>query len=107
MSTLPNSVSNADLLKWVAANPDKGFEPNMLISATHTTDWQWQAVDDQMKELKRQNYITMLKQDATGLTYWTITQKGQNYLRALQSAEKTIEEDARGDASPRRFRWRL
>src|SRR5271167_1119971 len=78
-----------DLLKWVAANPNKPFDPNMVVSLStnHASDWEWQAVLGQMEDLKRQSYITKLKQDPAGSTYWTITPKGENYLRALERAE--------------------
>src|SRR5260370_2941275 len=59
----------------------------MVVSATHTSDWQWQAVLAQMEDLGRQGYITKLKQDGGGSTYWTITGKGEKYLRALERAE--------------------
>jgi hypothetical protein len=73
------------------ANPNKPFDPNMVVSATHTTDWQWQAVDAQMAELKRLAYINQISRDPGGSTYWTISSKGENYLRELERAEKAIE----------------
>jgi hypothetical protein len=91
MSALPNTVKDIDLLRWVVANPKNPFDPNMLVYATHTTDWQWQAVTAQMAELKRLAYISQLSQDPGGSTYWTITSKGENYLRELERAEKAIE----------------
>ena len=92
MTALPNSAAAIDLLKWVIANPNKPFDPNMVVSATHTSDWQWQAVLAQIEDLGRQGYITKLKQDGGGSTYWTITGKGENYLRALERAENASDE---------------
>jgi hypothetical protein len=57
----------------------------MVIQATHTRDWQWQAVLGQMEDLRRQNYIYRLKQDPASSTYWTITTSGLSYLQALES----------------------
>lgn len=57
----------------------------MVIQATHTSDWQWQAVLGQMEDLRRQNYLFKLKQDPAGSTYWTITTSGLSYLQALES----------------------
>jgi KAP family P-loop domain len=91
MSSLPDTVDNLDLLRWVFINSDKPFDPNMLINATHTTDWQWQAVVGQMEALKRQGYVNKLKQDPAGSTYWTVTQKGESYLRALEQAGRSID----------------
>ena len=91
MSALPDNVENIDLLRWVSTNPNKPFDPNMLINATHSTDWQWQAVTGQMEALRRQGYVNKLKQDPAGSTYWTITQKGEGYLHALEQAGKTID----------------
>jgi Cdc6-like AAA superfamily ATPase len=62
------------------------------LSTNHASDWEWQAVLGQMEELRRLNYITKLKQDPAGSTYWTITSKGQNYLLALERAESTAAE---------------
>jgi len=59
----------------------------MVVDATHTTDWQWQAVLDQMEELRRKTYIDKLKQDPAGSTYWTISAKGEHHLRALELFE--------------------
>jgi hypothetical protein len=87
MTSLPNSATTINLLEWVFTNPNKPFDPNMVISADHTSDWQWQAVLDQMERLRAQTYITKLKQDPHGSTYWTITPRGENYLGALKRAE--------------------
>jgi hypothetical protein len=87
MAVLPQSVKEIDLLRWVAAHPNQAFDPAMVVSATHATDWQWQAVSHQMEDLGRQTYITRIKSDPTGVTFWTITPKGENYLRALERAE--------------------
>jgi hypothetical protein len=87
MSNRPDSARTIDLLKWVAAHPNQAFDPNMVINATHTNDWQWQAVIAQMEDLRRQSYITKLKQDPLGSTYWNITQTGTNYLNALARFE--------------------
>ena len=84
MSALPNSARETDLLRWVKNHPNQPFDPVMVVSATHTSDWQWQAVLAQMEELRRQTYINKVKQDPTGSTYWTITPRGENYLRALE-----------------------
>jgi hypothetical protein len=100
LSALPNSAAAIDLLKWVIANPNKPFDPNMVVSATHTSDWQWQAVLAQMEDLGRQGYITKLKQDGGGSTYWTITGKGENYLRALERAENANGELEPAKAAP-------
>lgn len=73
------------------------------LSTNHSSDWEWQAVLGQMEDLRLQNYILKLKQDAAGSTYWTITPKGENYLRALEHAESpTVEptsENSSGDAA--------
>ena len=87
MSPLPHNAKDVDLLKWVKANPNKPFDPNLVVTTSHTSDWEWQAVLGQMEELRRQNYITKLNQDPHGSTYWTINSKGENYLRALEQAE--------------------
>ncbi len=89
MSALPDNARTIDLLKWVAANPNKPFDPNMVVSLStgHTWDWEWQAVLGQMEDLRLQNYVTKLRQDAAGSTYWTITTKGTSYLHALESSE--------------------
>ncbi len=63
----------------------------MLIKATHTDDWQLKAVAAQMETLRRQGYLNKLRQDSGGSTYWTITQKGKNYLSALDEASKSTE----------------
>ena len=69
----------------------------MVISAKHISDWQWQAVLGQMEDLRRQNYITRLKQDSGGSTYWVITTSGLNYLKALESfAEPKVVETEPG-----------
>jgi serine/threonine protein kinase len=90
MSALPHVASRLDLLKWVAANPNKPFDPNMVVSIStgHTSDWEWQAVLGQMEDLRFQGYVTRLKQDASGSTYWTITASGEKYLRALSNFEQ-------------------
>jgi hypothetical protein len=85
MSPLPNNASTLDLLRWVATHPNQPFDPNMVITATHVSDWQWQAVLGQMEDLRRQNYILRINQDAGGSTYWTITTSGVSYLQALES----------------------
>src|SRR5579864_2902173 len=101
MSELPHSVKDIDLLRWVMANPNKPFDPNMVVSTStaHTSDWEWQAVLHQMEELARQNYIRKIKQDPGGSTYWTITQRGENYARALENAERGIQEADVADVS--------
>lgn len=85
MNALPNNASTLDLLRWVSVHPNQPFDPNMVISAKHVSDWQWQAVLGQMEDLRRQNYITRLQQDSGGSTYWVITTSGLNYLKALES----------------------
>lgn len=94
-------MKDIDLLRWVVAHPNEPFDPVMVVSSTRTTDWQWQAVLDQMERLRTQTYITKLKQDPAGSTYWTITPRGENYLRALERAEKAGEDEVPPDASPR------
>ncbi len=54
------------------------------LSTGHTSDWEWQAVIAQMEDLSRQAYVMRLRQDPTGATYWAISQKGENYLLALE-----------------------
>jgi uncharacterized repeat protein (TIGR01451 family) len=66
----------------------------MVVTATHTTDWQWQAVNDRMEMLRRQGYIHKQKQDPAGSTHWTMTPKGQNYLGALERAEEAGEDES-------------
>ncbi|SRR6266404_8071549 len=85
MGSLPHTADRIDLLNWVAANPNKPFDPSMVVtpSTGHSTDWEWQAVLAQMEDLRLQGYITRLKQDAAGTTNWTITASGENYLHAL------------------------
>jgi hypothetical protein len=97
MTALPQSVKDIDLLRWVAAHPSEAFDPGMVVTVTHATDWQWQAVVNQMEVLARQTYIRKIKGDPTGATYWTITPKGENYLRALERAEKADQEVSVGD----------
>lgn len=92
MGELPKTASPIDLSRWVLAHPNEPFDPNMIVSATHTTDWQWQAVLAQMEDLKGQGYLTKLKQDPWGSTYWAITPKGENYLRALERAESANQQ---------------
>lgn len=53
------------------------------LSTGHADDWEWKAVQTQMEDLRLQGYITKLKQDAAGATYWTITESGKRYLRSL------------------------
>jgi serine/threonine protein kinase len=91
MNGLLHVASRLDLLKWVAANPNRPFDPNMVVSqsTTHTSAWEWQAVLGQMEDLRVQGYITRLRQDASGSTFWTITPAGERYLRALISFEQT------------------
>lgn len=72
------------------ANPNKAFDPNMLVNAKHTTDWQFQGVAAQLAELKRLTYLHLQKEDSGGSTYWTITPKGENYLQELERAEKAV-----------------
>src|SRR5258708_11953269 len=67
----------------------------MVVTATHVTDWQWQAVNDRMETLGREGYIRNQKQAPSGSTYWTITAKGQDYLRGWERAE-----NASGKANP-------
>jgi hypothetical protein len=90
MNGLPQIASRLDLLKWVAANPNKPFDPNMVVSLStaHTSDWEWQAVLGQMEDLRVQGYITRLKQDPSGSTYWMITSSGERYIQALNSFEQ-------------------
>ena len=99
MSALPNSARTIDLLRWVVAHANQPFDPNMVVTATHTSDWQWQAVLAQMEDLKTQGYFTKHKQDPAGSTYWSITPKGENYLRALERAENTVTEASPADRS--------
>ena len=94
MSPKPNNASTLDLLRWVANHPNQPFDPNMVISATHTSDWQWQAVLEQMEDLRRQSYILRVKQDPQGSTYWTITTTGLSYLQALESFATSHAEPA-------------
>jgi hypothetical protein len=63
------------------------------LSTGHTTDWEWQAVLGQMEDLRKQNYVMRLKQDAGGSTYWTITTSGINYLHALERFETPVESE--------------
>jgi hypothetical protein len=91
MTALPNSAREIDLLRWVKSHPNQPFDPVMIVASTHTSDWQWQAVLAQMEELRRQTYLTKLKQDPAGSTYWTLTEKGNNYLRALERFEASPE----------------
>lgn len=90
MNVLPHVASRFDLLKWVAANSNKPFDPTMVVSIStgHSTDWEWQAVLGQMEDLRVQGYITRLKQDPSGSTCWTITASGEKYLRALSGFEQ-------------------
>lgn len=90
MNTKPHSVEPIVLLKWVVANQMEAFDPNMVVQATHTSDWEWQAVANQMEELRRQGYLSKVRQDPWGSTYWTITQKGLNYLHAFESFESQV-----------------
>ncbi len=98
MSALPQSVKDIDLLRWVAAHPGGAFDPSMVVSTTHTTDWQWQAVTHQMEDLGRRTYITRIKTDPAGATFWTITSRGENYLRALERAETADQVVAPADS---------
>src|SRR5438105_2321414 len=93
MNGLPHSANRRDLLRWVAANPNKPFDPNMVVSLStgHSTDWEWLAVLGQMEDLRLQGYINRLKQDPAGSTYWTITPTGEKYLQALNSFEQAQE----------------
>src|SRR5208282_491919 len=90
MHGLPHIASRLDLLKWVAANPNKPFDPDMVVSTStgHASDWEFQAVLGQMEDLRLQGYINRLKQDASGSTYWTITPSGERYKEALRSFEQ-------------------
>lgn len=90
MNGLPRVASRLDLLKWVAANPNKPFDPNMVVSLStgHTGDWEWQAVLAQMEDLRVQGYLNRLRQDASGSSFWTITPSGERYLHALKSFEQ-------------------
>ncbi|HXX20195.1 MAG TPA: P-loop NTPase fold protein [Candidatus Acidoferrum sp.] len=103
MSALPHLAKEIDLLRWVAANPNKPFDPNMVVSTStgHTDDWEWQAVLHQMEELARLNYIRKIKQDSGGSTYWTITERGESYLNALERAETANLETAVADSISR------
>jgi hypothetical protein len=96
MSALPQNVKEIGLLRWVVAHPNQAFDPGMVVSVTHATDWQWQAVVHQMQDLGRQTYITKIKQEPTGVSYWTITPKGENYLRALGSAKRRARKSPSG-----------
>src|SRR5258708_5787035 len=87
MSPLPESVKDIDLLRWVVAHPNEAFDPAMVVSVTHATDWQWQAVVHQMEDLGRRTYLRKIKQDPSGVTFWTITPRGENYLRARERAK--------------------
>jgi TIR domain len=77
------------------------------LSTGHTSDWEWQAVVAQMEDLSRQAYIMRLKQDPTGATYWAISQKGENYLRALErfEAEGTEARDVTADKAAPSDEW--
>src|SRR5271169_1938724 len=90
MGVLRHTADRVDLLRWVVANPNKPFDPNMVValSTGHSTDWEWQAVLGQMEDLRVQGYITRLKQDAAGSTYWTIAATGEKYLLALNVFEQ-------------------
>jgi serine/threonine protein kinase len=93
MNGLPQTATRRDLLKWVAANPNSPFDPNIVVSLStgHTSDWEWQAVLGQLEDLRLQGYINRLKQDAGGSTYWAITATGEKYLQALDKFEQEQE----------------
>jgi len=93
MNELPRVASRLDLLNWVAANPNKPFDPNMVVAmnTAHTNNWEWQAVLAQMEDLRVQGYMTRLRQDPSGSTYWIITPKGERYVKALTDFEEAQE----------------
>ena len=94
MSALPHNADPVDLLRWVAANPNQPFDPTMVVSLStgHESDWEWQAVIAQMEDLRRQNFITKLKQDPWGSTYWTVTSAGKDELERVESPKAgTVE----------------
>ena len=97
MSKLPHTARTTDLLRWVYANPNKPFDPPMVVtlSTGHADDWEFRAVAAQMEDLRRQGHIMKLKQDASGSTFWTITDSGVKYLRALEATEQVPEGAAR------------
>src|ERR1700683_3469002 len=90
MDGLPHVASRLDLLKWVAANPNKPFDPSMVVSlrSAHSSDWEWQAVLGQLEDLRVQGYINQVRHDTSGSTYWMITAKGEKYIHALDSFEQ-------------------
>jgi CheY-like chemotaxis protein len=93
-SALPHGVDFSVLLKWVIAHPNEPFDPNLVVGTMHTTDWEWQAVLEQMETLRKRGYITKLKQDGSGgSTYWNITTAGEAYLHALENAENAAATD--------------
>jgi len=77
------------------------------LSTGHTSDWEWQAVIAQMEDLNRQAYIMRLRQDPTGATYWAISQKGENYLLALErfQSEAVEARDVTGDKAAPSNEW--
>jgi hypothetical protein len=89
MAALPHNAKIIELLRWVASHQNEPFDPNMVVSLStgHTSDWEWQAVLGQMEDLRQQNYILKLKQDPAGSSYWAITERGMNYMRALDRFE--------------------
>lgn len=91
MNGLPRNAKTIDLLRWVETNHNQPFDPNMVVSLStgHSTDWEWQAVEGQMEDLRRQGYILRVRQDASGSTYWVITESGTKYLRALERFENS------------------
>lgn len=57
----------------------------VTLSTGHTSDPEWHAVQGQMEYLRSAAYVTRLRQDTGGSTYWAITPSGQRYLKALTS----------------------
>jgi hypothetical protein len=99
LSALPKFAPPLALLNWVAAHPDLPFDPSMVVSlrTTHTDDWEWQAVEAQMEQLKLDGYITKLRVDQSGTTFWGITASGERYRKALIGFE---DERAIADSYP-------
>jgi hypothetical protein len=93
LNILPDSVKEVDLLTWVDANPDRAFDPNIVVNSRHTTDWQWQAVLSQIEMLAGEGYITKLRQDPAGSFYLRITPRGKDRLRSLQAADRLNQEE--------------
>ena len=71
------------------------------LSTKHATDWEWQAVEAQMERLRADGYLTKLRADPSGTSFWTITPSGERYLKALLRVE---DERAIADAYPQESR---